>query len=485
MKDFTVFVEQRTAAFWWLAFLLFLVVCFGVFVNTFGHSWAYDDQVVILENQDVKTLSGFIENHRPGRPVRELSLLLDHKVFGLNPAGWHVQHLFWHGLNGFLVFALILRLGGSPMAALFAGMVFLIHPLQVEVVANLSHRKASLALAFILLSFHALKCAYVKNAKILWLGLAFVSAILGALAYQMVYVLPVLWIAYELLFVDKKKRFFARFPIVLPIILLIILVGGVLWYLHGGNRQFMLGLLQQMFSNFNHFDPVSESMWLMMMLKSWAFMFAKFFWPSGLAIDYIYSVPKSWMNIWVLWALAFLALGIITIFKCRKSTPLVAYAITWTLVFWLPVSNLYPTAAYFAADRYMYIPSVGLALLVGVGLSWLVKINRRIASGAAVVVVVALVWVTIPQIDVWKNNYNLYEHSYRVNPTSSLALNNYGAKLVKEGKWREGLAMIEEAAKNPYHFEANMNAAMFYNNMGLKDKAAYYFKRSRNPHAIK
>jgi hypothetical protein len=120
-----------------------LILTYGLYSQTFYNEWTLDDLTVLVNNPDIKSLSGFFENTKPGRPLREFTFLADYTFFGQSPFGYHFQHLFWHWLNGVLIY-------------LLGAVLFLVHPLTVEVGANISHRKDSLSLAFSLLSLLAL-----------------------------------------------------------------------------------------------------------------------------------------------------------------------------------------------------------------------------------------------------------------------------------------------------------------------------------------
>ena len=131
----------------WGPYPLLFATAFLVSANTFGNGWTYDDFSVIVENSDVRSWAGFLKDSYPGRPLRELTYLLDHSLFGLNPFGRHIQQIFWHALNACLIFTLGRQLQLARWAALLAALIFVLYPLKVEVVANLSRRKDSLALA--------------------------------------------------------------------------------------------------------------------------------------------------------------------------------------------------------------------------------------------------------------------------------------------------------------------------------------------------
>jgi hypothetical protein len=82
-----------------LTFVIFIVLAYCIFANTFANEWTMDDFPVIVKNHDVQSFHAFLKNSRPGRPLRELTFLLDHAFFGLNPMGYHIQQIFWLGLH--------------------------------------------------------------------------------------------------------------------------------------------------------------------------------------------------------------------------------------------------------------------------------------------------------------------------------------------------------------------------------------------------
>ena len=103
-------------SFWWrnklwgetlVALLACLGVVFLLYAGSFSHPWLHDDVPVVLENPDIRSFEAFLSDRYPGRPLREMTYLLDYRLFGLNPSGWHVQNIFWHGLGGWLLFLLL------------------------------------------------------------------------------------------------------------------------------------------------------------------------------------------------------------------------------------------------------------------------------------------------------------------------------------------------------------------------------------------
>ena len=275
--------------------IFLLILTYVLFYQTFYNEWTIDDFPVLIHNPDIKSLSGFFNDTYPGRPLRELTLLLDFVFFGDNPFGYHFQHLFWHGLNAILVYLLARKLFSSSLLALLGAVLFLAHPLNVEVVANISNRKDSLSLVFSLLSVLAFGGAHQssKNRRlVLFFGSIFLYLV-ACHAKQNAFLLPVLWLAYEYRFIPPGQRLLARLS---PIKSLMILFGlGCTAYIaklisFGG-----IGKLQQQawaVINQNNFHAKPDLIdYIRLLLKAWGTMLQKIVWPVNLAPEY--AVPAT------------------------------------------------------------------------------------------------------------------------------------------------------------------------------------------------
>ena len=113
---------------------LMIFVCLGflLYFKSFGHGWTFDDSFVILNNQDIRTLKDFVKNEYPGRPLRELSFMLDYKLFGLSPKYWHLQNLIIHSLNAWLIYVLLMKLTHSKSLSWMSSLLFIVHPEMVR-----------------------------------------------------------------------------------------------------------------------------------------------------------------------------------------------------------------------------------------------------------------------------------------------------------------------------------------------------------------
>lgn len=415
-------------------YLLLFAAAFLAFANTFGNGWTYDDFPVIVENPDVLSWAGFLADSYPGRPLRELTYLLDHTLFGMNPAGWHVQQIFWHGLNACLVFALGRRLQLARWAALVAALVFLVHPLQVEVVANLSHRKDSLALAG---SLGAILC-YAKflaadKRSFGWLAAALACLALGLAAKQSAVVVPLVCLAYEVLMIPPKQRLLARYPALL-VGLTVLALGAAAWWWQdvGGWPQLTLQMQDTLSFKANYFAPVTMTVYYLTVLKSWAFMALRLVWPVDLALEYTFPVATGFFDAWILAGLAMLGAACAALVRGYRRWPAGCWVLVAAIGFFLPTANLWPMT-YLAADRYLYAPAAFLALGVGFVLTRLPTAYFRMTAVMSVLVLLLLASRTWQQNQVWLSPQTLWTQAYRVSPESSFALNNLGNLALQSG----------------------------------------------------
>lgn len=458
-----------------LPLLILLSLAFALYAQTFGHAWTYDDFPVIVENADVRSWAGFWENSYPGRPLRELSFLLDHALFGMNPTGWRVQQIFWHGFNAWLLFLVAHRLRAGRFAAWVGALLFLVHPLNVEVVANLSHRKDSLALAFCLLAFLAyIRACSVGRGRGAWLALAGLSWGLALLAKENAVVLPVILAAYEWALVEPERRLLLKWRRPWLVAGVAAPAGGLFWfYFGGGVARHLAGMQQLLQAKANYFGEVSWDLYYRMVLKSWTFMAGKMLWPVDLALEYTYPIPRDWFDPWVLTVLFGLAVIAAGLWLTARRAPRAFFLLAWAGLFWLPVSNLWPLA-YFAADRYCYAPLAGLCLLAALGLG---RLPVSLRAGLLIPGVLLLALLTWRQIPVWENPTVLWTRAHRVSPTSAFALNNLGNVHLLKGELLKARDYYTEALKvNPLNTTALYNLGLIYERVGMKERALEHYR---------
>jgi hypothetical protein len=416
-------------------FLVSLVLTALVFGNTFANEWAYDDLGLVVDNADARSFSAFLENHTPGRPIRELTYIVDYKLFGDDPAGFHIQQLLWHAANGFLLFLLARVLGIRSQWALLGMAFFLAHPLQAESVASIGHRKELLPLFFGLLSL--LAWIWAKDVpmprRIGFLLLSAASYVLAILSNVTAASLPCVIALYDYLFVDREKRIFFRKPYIAEMLGLGALAALFFYYVDLANFERNASILYVQ-NGFMESGPYYVL--ILALLKAFALYIFKIFAPMGLAPEYAFEFSKSLLQ-WEAWlGLAFLVSIAVAFIASRRRAPIVAFGLGWFLLLYAPVSNVYPSA-YIMADRYMYL------CLPGVSLTLAALLQKRASwklTTVGVAVVVAFGVLTVIQNRYWKDYYTLAQHAVEVSPTSSGANWIMATSATEKGEY--GLARV-------------------------------------------
>jgi 4-amino-4-deoxy-L-arabinose transferase-like glycosyltransferase len=460
------------------ALLLFQMIAFCLFANTFANSWTYDDFPIIVENTDIRSIQSFLQDTYPGRPLREITYLLDYALFGLNPAGYHIQNIFWHAVNVFLIWLLVLDLGASRCVAWISALIFLAHPLNVEVVANISHRKDSLVLAFCLLSllcFIRFRRESDNNRQWLLGAAAFWGIALSA--KQNAAMMPILFIAYEMLYGQPGKKHLLDSKV-----LIIVLCGSFTllgWYVYtyqlaNFNEELMKAVLVTKTGFSGNF---SFSIYYATIFKCWFFSWSRMFVPLLLAPEYTFSAAVTWFDIDVMLAVITVTAVITTIVLLRKKNPLISFCLIWFLVFWLPVANLLPQV-YLAADRYLYVPLVGMIIVFSTLTSQIVTKRNLFGSAAAVCVLLSLSVLTWRQNTVWRSPETLWSQAVKVSPESSFALNNLGNVYLLKGQILEAKKLYEKTTRvDPSNATAWYNLGMIYEKAGLTEEALQHYRK--------
>ena len=269
---------------------LVIFVCLGflLYFKTFGHAWAFDDYFVILKNQDIRSLKDFFNNEYPGRPLRELSSMLDYKLFGLESKYWHIQNCLIHSINAWLIFLLLMNLSRSKSLSWLSSLLFLVHPIHVEVVAQISHRKDSLCLLFILVAFYSYILARSRK-RIRYLLISSCAFILSLLSKESAYAFPLIIIAYEILLCDRQLLERLKYKYLLFFVL--IMSSSLTFYLLYV-KYFYQGSKYLLFTS-NVLYDYSPGQYYLTLFSAWGFIIEKLFLPFGLSVNYLIAPPEA------------------------------------------------------------------------------------------------------------------------------------------------------------------------------------------------
>ena len=433
---------------------------------------ALDDPLYVSENPHVAGLTfdniGWAWTHRHGGfwiPLVWMSYMLDVTLFGPGPAGHHLTNIVLHLLNTVLLFWALVRMTGATWRSGFAAALFAVHPLHVESVAWITERKDVLSTCFWMLAMLAY-AAYVRHRGAWRYAVLAACFLAGLLAKPMVVTLPV---ALLLLDVWPLGRYpTERWPsLVLEKMPLaaIALASGVVAY-----------LAQREAGAVSSLETYSLGLRISNALVSYVAYLGKTVWPAGLSI--FYSHPLA-IPAWKATAAA-AVLGVLFFVAVRafRNQPAILVGWTWFVVTLLPVIGLVQVGVQSMADRFTYIPLVGIFVAVAWAVPDIVPIPRAVLGAAAAVAVASYAAAARQQLTYWKDSVTLWTRATEIvlDIDSYRAHMSLGDVLLAQGRAGEAIGHFTEAARvRPDSAEAQHKLGLTLAGQGRIDEAAAAF----------
>ena len=393
---------------------------------------SYDDPVYLATNPNVRdgiTASGIVwafTRSFAGNwyPLTWISHMLDCQLFGLDASGHHFTNLLLHTAATLLLFAVLKRITHARWPSAFVAALFAIHPLHVESVAWIAERKDVLS-AFFWMATLWTYSRYVERpgrARYLWTLVAFA---LGLMAKPMLVTLPVILMLLDYWPFARGRRLKEKLPF-------FALSAGVsvITYLAHAQAKAVLSL-----------ETTPAALRIENALVSYAVYIGKMFWPSGLAVFYPY--PKERLTIAA--ACAALALVAVTIAARRRPYLLVGWL--WFLVTLAPVIGLIQAGLQARADRYMYLPMIGLAIMIAWGGAELLHSRPQAQIALAAAALVACSAVTWTQVAYWQDGVTLFQRAVDVTGDNYVARFNLAHDLRERGDTGGAIRQLQEAVR--------------------------------------
>ena len=365
-------------------------------------------------------------------PVTWVSHMLDWQLYGAAPAGHHATSLALHAINTVLLFLFFQRTTGALWRSALVAALFGLHPLHVESVAWVSERKDVLSTWFWLLTLFAY-VRYVRAPGVARYGLVALGFGLALAAKPMAVTLPVtlLLLDYWPLgrFDGSRRRL--RWLILEKVPLLPLAAGcAVLTLLAQGRAGAVV--------------PLEQSPFALRLGKAAVFYvgyLAKMLWPADLT--FFYMPPAAGLRSWQI-AVSALILALLTAAAVRARRPPVLVGWLWYLGALVPVIGLVQVLSYVFADRYTYVPLIG----VFVALAWLLPSGGRAArpaAAAAIAILLALGVRTWVQVGHWRDSEALFTHGLSVDPRNPIAHTNLAIGLTARGHAHEAIEHLQQA----------------------------------------
>lgn len=464
-----------------------------VFGQTLGHDFVnYDDQNYVYENAKITgglNLAGiawaFSHVHAQNwHPLTTISHMLDCQLYGLKAEGHHFTNVLLHTVAALLLFAVLREMTGALWRSAFVAAVFAIHPLHVESVAWVAERKDVLSAVFFMLTLGA----YVRYARApsiaRYLAVAALFA-LGLMSKPMLVTIPFVLLLLDYwplkrfpsaTSVKSKGKWLAWWErqslprrLILEKIPLIALsaISGTVTFL--AQRQ-ALGWTEDL--------PVSlrfNNAVVTYIAYIWQML-----WPAKLAV--FYPHPENRVPLWeIILALAVLIATTLTGIVLRRKRPYFITGWLWYLGMLVPVIGVIQVGWQGRADRYTYLPQIGLYVLVAwaiadLSASW--RHQRQIATLGAAILLGALTWRARNQASFWRNSETLWTHTLAVTADNDVADNNLGIIFLGRGQVDEAISRFQAAVDlRPENAPAHDNLAKAFLQKGQVADALLHYRK--------
>jgi protein O-mannosyl-transferase len=366
-------------------------------------------------------------------PLTWISHMADVQIFGVNPRGHHLVSVFLHALNVLLLFFVLRRATGFVRRSAVVTALFAVHPLNVECVAWIAERKSLLSMLFLLLAlmaydWYASRRSLGRYATVL---LLFALALAAKPVVVSLPLLLLLWDYWPLQRLDSqpqassdRTRLLQLMAEKIPLLALSAASSWITLYAQrnggavGSARALPLGM------------RLENAIW------SYVAYLAKGVWPAGLAV--FYPHPENSLALWKVLAAGLLMIAITWLaWRFRESHRYLLVGWLWYVVAMIPMIGIVQVGRQAMADRYAYLPFVGLFIVGAWGGAELLA--RLKLSGVAQRAIVAAVLfgyasVTFLQINYWRNSYILFSHALQVTSRNGIAEDNLGTALMEMGR---------------------------------------------------
>ena len=433
------------------------VLTWIVFAQTLWHDFInYDDPHYVYENTKITSglsLGGiawaFTHIHSTNwHPLTTISHMLDCQLYGLRPGWHHFTNVLLHTAAVILLFLALMKLTGAFWRSAFVAAVFAIHPLRVESVAWIAERKDVLSGVFFMLTL----LAYVRYTRLpsaaRYLVVVFMLAC-GLMSKPMLVTLPFVLLLLDYWPLDRMRgQFWTRVLEKLPLVAFSAISSIATLVAQKG----AVGWTEEL----PIFERINNAV-VSYVLYSW-----QIFWPVRLAV--FYPHPENALSLWQIISSLLLLVSITAVaIALRKQKPYLITGWLWYLGMLVPVIGLVQVGWQGRADRYTYLPQIGLYIAV----TWVVadltgswRRQRMILSLAALLAVAVLSLRAFLQTSYWRDSETLFKQALAVTTNNDVAENNLGIVFLGQGKLDEAISLLQSAvALRPENSPAHENLA--------------------------
>lgn len=443
--------------------LFLVVITWMVFGQTLNHAFInYDDNKYVYENAQVsRGLSSqgvlWALTHSYGsnwHPLTAVSQMLDCQLFGLKPAGHHFTNVLLHAIATVLLFLVLLEMTGglgqtgNTWRSAFVAALFAVHPLHVESVAWIAERKDVLSAVFFMLTLGA----YVRYARSPSLARYVTMAILftlGLMSKPMLVTVPFILLLLDYWPLQRQSR---TGKLILEKVPLFILSFG--------------SCAATIFAQARVLSSVADlalSVRVSNAVVSYSIYVWQMFWPTKLAVFYPHLLDQMPFPMIALSSVIVGGISLLAILIGRKRSYFMV-GWFWYLIMLIPVIGLVQVGLQSHADRYTYLPHIGLYILVTWGIIDLaagLRYRQHVLAIGAVIVIAILAWLAREQTKFWRNSDTLWRHALAVTKYNHVAHTGLGDFLFAERRPEEAIDHWQQAVA------IRLDSAETHNKLGL------------------
>jgi protein O-mannosyl-transferase len=464
---------SRTASFnsIILVCVALVAVTFAVYLQVGNHQFiVFDDDTYVTQNEHVANgLTGpnivwAFASVEEGNwhPVTWLSHMADVQLYGMNPRGHHLTNVALHIVSSLLLLFLLLRMTGSLGRSSFVAALFALHPLHVESVAWVAERKDLLCAFFWFLTL-LFYTDYVKKRKTGLYLLTLFSFVLGLMSKPMLVTLPIV-----MLLIDfwplERYRDVEQHPgqQQLSSIVKVLIKEKIPFFICSLFSGVITIYAQHKGGATSGLDTVPFLFRLENALVAYATYLAKTLYPHDLGV--LYPIKSSLPLGQVTGSLFVLLLISVVALRGWRRYPFFSVGWFWFLITLLPVIGLIQVGSQSMADRYTYLPGIGLFIMFSWGvpaLSGRLQHRERFLAPLAALVILASALATWRQLGYWRDSIALFQHTLQVTSNNYLINSNLGGALAQKGNLDAAIQQFNES------LQINQNFATTHYNLGL------------------
>jgi tetratricopeptide (TPR) repeat protein len=460
-----------------LVCLFLLITTLAVFWQVRSHEFVnFDDDRYITKNHHVRAgLSvqaiswAFAATYESNwHPLTWLSHMLDCQVYGIDPEWHHLTSLFFHLAGTLLLFLVLRRMTGDLWPSAFVAALFALHPLHVESVAWVAERKDVLSTFFWMLTLWGY-LRYVEHPGMSRYLLVLLFFILGLISKPMLVTLPFVLLLLDYWPLNRIQLGQSR-PLGL-------VREKTPFFVLAAGSCVITFVVQQSGGAVSSLNAIPLNPRLANALVSYVGYLGKMLWPHNLAVLYPYqgSLP-GWQ---VAGACLLLASIFFLVIYARKQYPYLVVGWLWYVGTLVPVIGLVQVGSQAMADRYTYVPLIGIFIMIAWGVPELVarwrhrKVGLATVGAALLSILMATAWL---QVRYWANSITLFEHAIDIAANSHKSHDNLGNALAGQGKLKEAVNHYLEALRiKPDYMKSHNNLGTVLARQGKLNKAISHF----------